>query len=144
MDIAEAEKVLSEVGLTSDKDLFTDDNQVKANFWKLDKPGSSIKGVYVEKHLSINRLKQPNCKQQVYTIMQDDGIPIMISGRGNNDPQVLAGLEACKLGQYVGIKYVEDRASTTPGMHDAKIIRVYTNGQMRQDVLDKFNGVEAM
>jgi hypothetical protein len=134
MEIEDAEKAIN-------GDLFSEENQVKANFWKLEKPGDSVKGVLVEKHLSLNKLKQPNCKQTVYTIMQDDGVPILISGRGNGDPQVIAGLESCKLGQYVGVKYVEDRKSTAPGMHDAKIVRVYTTGKMDQATLDKFNGV---
>lgn len=124
-------------------DLFAKDNEVQANYWKLTNIGDSIQGTLVEKKITVNNLRVPACKQTIYTIIQDDETPIKVGGRGNQDPQVIAGLEACKMGQYVGVKYVEDRESAKPGMNAAKIIRVYTNGKMNQDVLNKYNGVSA-
>ena len=125
-----------------EQDIFDEENQVKLNFWKLETVGDSIKGVLVDKRVVTNMLKQPQVKQTIYTIMQDDETPIMVGGRGQGDPQVIAGLEQCKLGQYVGVKYLEERESTKPGMNAAKIIRVYTNGKMEQKVLDKHRGVD--
>jgi len=125
----------------TEKDIFSDENEVKAEFWKLTKVGDNVKGVLVDKRITTNTLKQPNCQQTIYTLMRDDETPICIGGRGSNDPQVIAGLEQCKLGQLVGVKYVEDRKSNTPGMNDAKILRVFTNGKIEQEVLDKYRGV---
>lgn len=125
-----------------DVDLFDEENEVKPNFWKLTKVGDSIKGVLVEKRIGTNSLKQPPCKQTIYTIMQEDETTIMLGGRGNSDPQVIAGLEQCKLGQYVGVKYIEDRESTKPGMQAAKILRVYTSGKIEQEILDKHRGID--
>jgi hypothetical protein len=122
-------------------DLFSKSNEVQANFWKLTTVGDSIKGVLVDKKISQNTLKNPPVGQTIYTLMQDDGLPIYIGGRGNQNPQVIAGLEQCKLGQYVGIKFEEERESTKPGLQAAKILRVYTAGKMMPEVLDKFRGV---
>ena len=123
------------------KDIFAKDNEVQPNFWKLDEVGASVQGVLVDKRIVTNTLKQPQCKQTIYTIMQEDDTTVMIGGRGNGDPQVIAGIEQCKLGQYLGVKYVEERESTKPGMQGAKIVRVYTNGKIEQTILDKFRGV---
>jgi hypothetical protein len=123
------------------EDLFDKKNEVQANFWKLDKVGSKVSGVLVDKKIVKNTLRQPEVRQTIYTLIQDDGTPIFIGGRGNQDPQIIAGLEQCKLGQYVGLKYESDRAATKPGMNAAKIVRVYTNGTMKPEVLEKFNGI---
>lgn len=120
------------------EDLFSKENEVQPNFWKLDKVGTSVKGVLVNKRIVTNTLKQPPVQQTIYTIVQEDNVPIFIGGRGNQNPQVISGLEQCKLGQFVGLKYEGDRESTKPGMQPAKIVRTYTNGVIMQDVLDKF------
>lgn len=126
----------------TEKDIFSEDNEVKAEFWKLDKIGDNVKGVLVDKRIVTNTLKQPNCQQTIYTLIKEDGTPICIGGRGSQDPQTIAGLEQCKMGQLVGVKYVENRKSSTPGMNDAKIVRVFSNGKIEQKVLDKFRGVD--
>jgi len=122
-------------------DIFTDENEVKSNFWQLKKVGDEVQGVLVDKRISQNTLKNPPVRQTIYTLLQDDETPICIGGRGNQDPQVIMGLEQCKMGQYVGLKYVEERKSTKPGMNPTKIVRVYTNGTMKEDVLNKFKGI---
>lgn len=119
-------------------DLFNKDNEVKANFWKLETVGDSVTGTLVDKKIIDNTLKQPAVKQTIYTLIQDDGTSIFIGGRGNQNPQVIAGLEQCKLGQYVGLKYEGDREATKAGMHASKIVRVYTNGKMDEAVLTSY------
>jgi hypothetical protein len=119
----------------ADNKLFDKSNEVKANFWSLKTIGDTVKGVLVDKKVVLNSLKQPAVKQTIYTLIQDDGTPIFIGGRGNQDPQVIAGLEQCKMGQYVGLKYEGDRESQKPGMQPAKIVRVYTNGKMEEEIL---------
>ena len=131
-----------ETHMGKDKDdIFSDENEVKANYWKLEKVGDEVRGVLVDKRIVQNTLRTPAVRQTIYTLIQDDETPICIGGRGGQDPQVIAGLEQCKMGQYVGLKYVEEKKNSKPGLHPAKIVRVYTNGTMKQDVLDKYKGV---
>jgi len=127
--------------MNKEQSIFSEDNEVKPNYWKLTTVGDSISGILVEKGLSRNTLKTPECGQKIYSILQDDGTVVMVGGRGNKDPQVIVGLESAQLGQMVGIKYVEEKPATKAGMHDAKILKVYTNGKIDEDKLHKFQGV---
>jgi len=122
----------------TEKDMFSKENEVKMNFWGLKTIGDTVKGVLVDKKVVQNSLKNPPVQQTIYTLIQDDGTPVFIGGRGNQNPQVIAGLEQCKMGQYVGLKYEGDRESTKPGMQPAKIVRVYTNGKMDEAVLTNY------
>jgi len=123
------------------EDLFSEENELKPEFWKLDKVGDSTKGVLVDKKIVINQLKDPKVRQTIYTLIRDDGSPIFIGGRGNQDPQVISGLEQAKMGQYVGIKYTGN-VKTKSGMHDAKIVKTFTNNEMKEDVLNEYRGID--
>lgn len=122
-------------------ELFTEDNELKPEFFKLDKIGKEVQGVLVEKKIVTNSLKTPSVRQTIYTLMRDDKTLIYIGGRGNQDPQVITGLEQAKLGEYVGLKYTEDIKSTKAGYNDTKILKVYSNQKMCQYVLDEHRGV---
>ena len=120
--------------------LFSPENKAKSNFISWKEVGQVLKGTYVEKKIQPNTLKL-GTRQTVYTIVDDEGVVFFVSGRGNQDPQVLQGLESAKFGQYVGIRYEGDIAPTKPGMNAAKKIVVYTPaGNMKMDVLAKFRG----
>ena len=121
------------------EDLFSPENKAKSNFVKWTTIGQSVSGTYVEKKIRPNLLK-PGTEQTVYTIVQDDGVVIFVSGR-QGDPAVLSGLENAKFGQYVGIRYEGDKPASKPGMNAAKMIVVYAPvGQNKPEVLAAFRG----
>jgi hypothetical protein len=120
------------------EDLFKQENAVKGNWFQLNEVGHSVKGVLVDKKIVPNTLKNPVVNQTVYTIMQDDGTTVFVGGRGNSNPQVIAGLEQCKMGQYVGVKYEGERENPKPGQKPAKIVRVYTNSKFMPEVLENY------
>lgn len=122
---------------TAKTDLFSEENQVKSNFVKWDKPGQSVQGTYVEKKVSDNRLK-PGTQQTLYLIEQDDGLVVIVAGRGNANPSVIVGLENLTFGSYCGVRYEGDIESKKPGMNPAKIIRVYSTGLKKLDVLERY------
>ena len=120
-------------------DLFSQDNEVKPNFQKWTKVGDAVKGVLVEKVVRDNQLK-PGTKQTIYTLVQDDGSTVYVGGRQGSPVAVIGGLESCKLGQEVGVRYEGDKPSIKPGMNASKIIKVYTIGTMKPEVLADFKG----
>ena len=135
-------------------DIISDENEIKIPYASWDKVGKSYKGVYVLREVVPNSLKVG--EQQVnYTLAEAtervdekseakpvEGSILKVSGRGSRNPAVLPQLELCKLGQVVAIKYVEQRKPNKPGHDGAKIIRVYTKGEMKPEVLAEFNGEE--
>ena len=127
-------------------DLFAAENKTKSNFWALDTVGETKTGVYVEKAIGPNRLN-PGTLQTVYTLVQDDGTLIYVGGRtpvktNGQENKILQGLEAAKLGEYVGLKY-ESQLEGKGGKQGAKIIGVYNKHLMKKDVLDLYLGVGA-
>lgn len=131
------------------KALFGADNEVQSNWWKLTTPGDTIQGVLVDKTTKLNTLKNPPVEQVIYTILQDDDTTINVGGRfeqtiAGKKVQVISQLEQCKIGQYVGLKYEGERESAKPGMHPFKVIRVYTNKEMKLDRLAKYQGTDVI
>lgn len=128
------------------ENIFSEENVKTANFWKLETPGDRIQGVYVEKKTIPNTLK-PGTDQTIYTIMQDNGETIFVSGRyGANaerkQPAIIPGLESSKFGQVVGLEYTGESArEPKPGFRPAKIIKVYAPaGMMNEEALKQFHG----
>lgn len=117
-------------------ELFSDENIVKPNFWKLEHIGDRISGVFVDKQVRDNTLKDPPVKQVIYSILQNDGTIIYVGGRSGN-PQVVSGLEQCKLGQEVGLEYEKDLPPQKKGMQPAKILKVF-KGPMKPEALQGF------
>lgn len=113
--------------------------EVTANFFKLDTPGSSCQGTLVDKKIVNSTLPgQEAIKQTIYTLIQDDGTPVYIGGRGKQNPRTIAGIESCKMGQYIKFLYVEEQPAKTKGFHPTKICKVLTNGAVNQSVLDEY------
>jgi len=124
------------------EDLFSPENKAKSNFVSWKTVGQSISGVYVEKKIRPNLLK-PGTEQTIYTIVQDDGTVVYVSGR-QGDPAILSGLETAKFGQVVGIRYEGDQPPKKAGMNPAKIIVVYAPpGKTKPEVLAAFRGEDA-
>lgn len=113
--------------------------EVKANFFKPDEIGKSCEGYLVDKKTVDNKMKTPPVKQVVYTLLGEDGSSILVGGRHGN-PQILSGLENCKMGQYVKITYTGDNEPKTKGYHATKVLKVETNGVIDAAKVREFKG----
>lgn len=129
-------------------DLINDKNEISVPSATWDKEGKSYRGILVE----VKTI--PAADSKIYTLAEatekdDDkseavaieGGVIQIWGR-RGTPKVIPELEICKLGQEVAVKFVQQKESTKAGFSGVKMIRVYTVGKIKQDVLDKYLGLE--
>lgn len=114
-------------------DLFSDDNKVKNNFWSPKSIGDSASGFLVKKEIWDNRLK-PGTKQTIYFLAAEDGTITCVAGRQGN-PAVISGLENCKLGQKVGVKYTAEKPHSKPGFNAIKVITAYAADEFRPDLV---------
>src|SRR3990167_4577271 len=92
----------------------------KANFFKLNKVGAMVEGVYVNRQVNDNRLKAGS-KQVIYTLVQDNGEEVYIGGRSGN-PQIISGLERAAFGERVRVRFAKIIPSTKPGYDDTKVV----------------------
>ena len=122
--------------------LFDDKNVVSSNFFKFENVGDAVEGVYVDRKITPNRLR-PGTDQCIYTLLQKNGTPINVGGRGQQNPAVLPGMEALSFGAVCGIKYMEDMESKN-GLNPAKIIRVFSEGQRDESALSKYQARNAV
>lgn len=125
----------------TNEDLFNDANVVTSNWWKPTTPGDKVRGYLVDKKLKPNTLKDPSGKtmQAIYVLMQEDGTPINVAGR-TGSPQVIVGLESCKLGQLVGVKYIEDKPHTKAGYQNIKIVKAFAKNEFKPELVQQYKG----
>jgi hypothetical protein len=117
----------------------------KRNFAKWEKIGDSYVGVYVEREVRTNTLRQPNCLQAVYHLITPEGEDLYISGRSSKQPdgvQVIGGLEKAEIGRAVRVVYTKDLPSKRAGYQAAKIIDT-EDGEFMPDVLADFQAKKA-
>lgn len=137
----------------SDKELddfFNPKNAVKTNRMSFGKEGDFIKGTLTEVRVIDDQFSQvPNAKVHVYEIMVDvakfhvlddkknvvepaiepeKGEFYVIFGKKTIDDQ----MRKIKLGQVVGLRFMELKASKNKGFNPAKIIRVFP-GPMNEE-----------
>lgn len=119
-------------------ELFSDENEVKPVSAKFEKVGDAYTGVYVDKRIIDDKMKDvPGAKVTIYNLLTDSGEVVTIWGKFGN-PRVLPGLEQAKFGQYVGVKFVKEIPSTKKGKQNAKVLKVYSQGEMRMDMLEAY------
>ena len=119
-------------------DLFQEENKSTSSYFKFEKVGDAITGVYVDKRVITNTMGDQPKKQYVYTLIEDGtGQPIDVYGKGK-EPQCFPGMEAAKLGQVVGIKFDEELEPKVKGHNPTKVINVYTKCEMKPEVLTKY------
>lgn len=126
-------------------DLFNDKNEVKAEYnnLKFGKVGDWFRGTLADNTRQIkNNLSQKGEMQTIFEFLSVGGSIHEIENKiVNGEPTaipkgefwsyitskgpMLSQLKQAKIGQIVGLKFVEERPSKTPGMNAAKIIKVY-------------------
>lgn len=112
----------------------------KAKFAKWENVGDTVQGLYVERKLIDNRMKEPTVKQALYRLLQDDGSLIYVAGRGQSDPQVIGGMEDVKIGERVILRFTEELPSKKAGFKGTKVIKVFRNNIIDQEALAKYRG----
>lgn len=115
-------------------ELFDKSNVVTRPYWKPEKVGDFIKGVYVDKETIPNNMKEGATQVRYTIINDDDGEQWSVYGR-HGEPAVLSGLEVRKFGDHVGIRYDEEKPPTQKGYSPTKVINVYYAGEKKDDVL---------
>jgi len=126
---------------SSDAELFDDKNVVTSKWWKPQNPGDKVSGYLVDKKLKPNTLKDKSGKtlQAIYVLMQEDGTVVNVAGRSGN-PQVISGLESCKMGQLVGVKFIESKPHSTAGYNDIKVIKAFARDMFRPEFVEQYKG----
>lgn len=125
-------------------DIFDKANQVKSNFFKPVTVGDSVEGVYVKKEVRPNTLK-PGTMQTIYSILRDDGVVVLFSGRQlpkGGTLSVSSGMENCRFGQKVAVRFDEEK--DTGGPQKAKICNVYSKGEMDMEALEAYNATNSV
>jgi len=119
-------------------DIFNDDNKITGNWFKFEAVGDSVSGTFIGKRQVQNQLS--GSMQWIYELKTEDGEVWNVGGKAAVDTQ----MRHVKLGQIIGFKFVEERASKKAGMNAAKIIQVFANKEnVDQEWLDSDDGANA-
>lgn len=140
--------------MDNNEDVFDSKNEIKSNWVKWGKPGDSITGTLVRVfQVADNYAKVPGAKKNVYEIKAINGSFNDIQNKKLTGDVVTikpgdvycvdgkSGLEAqmrnVKMGQIIGIKFMEERAAKDPKNFDAKITKVFApknnDGSVKMD-----------
>lgn len=122
--------------------IFDEANISKSSWFKFSNEGDYIHGTLTNKK-TVKSNYAPSGESPAYDILVKDGISggvkvnegVTVSVGGDRKA-IEAGLSTAKLGQIVGIKFMNKVPSKTKGYTDAKIIKVFTKGEMNQEWLD--------
>jgi len=127
--------------------LFDDKNQLKSAYISWGKPGDYFAGTLMGKRQMENKLKNPPEMQTVYEFKCSEGRFFTLDGNKNpvadatvikeGDVYNVGGKKAIdaqmrnvKIGQVVGMKFIEETPAKTKGFNATKVIRVYSSGAM--------------
>jgi hypothetical protein len=136
------------------KDIFDAENEVKSSFIQWGKPGDYLQGTLTDKREVENQLADKKGEMQTiyeilvekgeYHIIKEDksiddkattlkeGDVWSIGGKAAIDSQ----MRNVKIGQKLGMKYMEEVPSKTKGYNPTKVIKIFTAGEMNQEWLD--------
>jgi hypothetical protein len=119
---------------------FTNENVSRSSWVKFTNVGDYVYGTLVAKKTVKSNFSQSG-EAQAYEILAKEGLSggqkiqegsrVNVGGKASID----AGLSSAKIGQIVGIKYTEKVASKTKGYQEAKLIKVFTKGEMNDEWL---------
>jgi len=123
--------------MAKEQNIFDEENVVTQNWAKWDEVGKTYTGVYVDKEQRPNTLKGDGSMQTIYTLIQEDGSPLKLGGPGGRD---LGQFNAIKFGTFVGVKFVAEIPPKKAGYNPSKQITVFSQGEMKLEVLDEYKG----
>ena len=105
------------------EELFSEENEAKANWFKFEKIGDTVSGTLVGS--DIKPAKDMFPEQTIYELKQEDGDIINVA---SSKTFVRNSMKRAKIGQNVGFKYDGDyqtASNKAKGMQPAKTIKVY-------------------
>ena len=133
------------------KDMFSEDNEVKSSWIQWGKPGDNIIGTLVARYEKPNTLSEKKEMQAVYEIKVVSGeyhalenkvavaTPTKITADEIWNVGGKSGLDAqmrnVKIGQILGIKFMEEIPNEKKGFNAIKQLKVYTEGKMDEEWL---------
>lgn len=125
------------VTLKNTDELFDEANEVKPNWFKFEKIGDTVKGIYVgSSHKDAQDIFPA---QKIYELKTDTGITYV--GFSVNKIYIHNAMKSAKIGQIVGFKYADDfqtDENKKKGLAPAKTIKVFL-GPMDEDFLKEKN-----
>ena len=101
--------------------IISEENEVKSNWLKLENVGEEFQGTLVDKHNSVDSYGKD---QIVYEFLMEDG---QIRPYGTSKKAINVQMKYVKLGQIVGMKFIEKTPSSNPNFKDTHIIKVFAN-----------------
>ena len=104
--------------------IFTEENKVGSQWFSMKEIGDSLEGTVISISKQINRLN--GLEQTVYEILTEEG-QVWKYGTKPAIERMLNRIRPVRLGQIVGFKFTEKRASTDVGKSPTHIIEVYAN-----------------
>jgi hypothetical protein len=134
-------------------DPFGEENEVKSNWVKWGNPGEDkVWGTLISKKTVKSTFPgKENEDVNIYELKADygsfhatDGKKVAeeetVLGEGEiwsigGKPMIDRQMTNIKIGQKIGMKYIEDKPAKTKGFADSKIIKVFTQGEMDEEWL---------
>lgn len=95
---------------TNDDAMFSEAGKVQFDYFKFEKPGDKVKGVYVGKYRSIS--SKYGYEQENYVLVQEDGKKIIVSGRNatkTNPLRIIFGMEKIPMGAVMGFIFTGEK-----------------------------------
>ena len=135
-------------------DFFSEENEVKSSFIQWGKPGDFLIGTLVDKREVENQLAdKAGTMQTIYELKVDKGeyhvinedksIATEATALKSDDiwsiggkPAIDSQMRNVKIGQIVGMKYMEEKPSKTKGYNPTKVIKIYTSGKLDEAWLE--------
>ena len=145
-------------------DMFSEGNEVKSSWLTWGKPGDHVKGTLVAKYERENNISGKVEMQTIYEIkaMSGEFHALKQDENGNYVPlpeaTVLTSgdvwnvgskkaldsqMRNVKIGQIIGMKFMESVPAKEKGRYPTKVIKVYTEGKMDEDFLTGMAEAEA-
>jgi len=133
------------------KDMFSEENEVKSAWVSWGKPGDNIVGTLIAKYERENSIGGKTEMQNIYEIkaMNGDFHSLKQDDNGNYVPEsepvkILADqifnvggkpaidsqMRNVKIGQIVGMKFMESVPAKEKGRYPTKVVKIFTTGEM--------------
>jgi len=148
----------------STDNFFNQDNEVKSSWVSWGKPGDHIKGTLIAKYERLNNIGGKSEMQWIYEIkaMSGEFHALEQDANGNyiaKDEATVIGtgdvynvgskaaidsqMRNVKVGQIIGMMFMETVAPKEKGRYPTKVIKVYTEGKMDEEFLTGMKEAEA-
>jgi hypothetical protein len=137
-------------------DIFSEDNEVKSAWVTWGKPGDHVMGTLIARYERENSISGKTEMQMIYEIKASKGQfhPLKQDDNGNyvpeaepviinaeevynvgGKPAIDSQMRNVKIGQIIGMKFVESVPAKEKGRYPTKVVKIYTQGLMDDEFL---------